>query len=117
MTLRKGKHVVSVRTAVETVDDRGAIVQTWGRPVEYSVNVQPLSSSEVEAFGLKVSTAYRVKYWPQEHGGKQWVGGAYSRISWDRREYDQQGEAMLSSMSPRTGHVTVIMTARTSGVR
>lgn len=116
MTLRKGKHVVSVRPAAATVNSRGAIVQTWGEPFEYSVNVQPLSSSEVEDLGLKVPTAYRVKYWPGEHGGMPWFGGAYSRITWNGREFDQQGEAMLSSMSPRTGHVKVIMTARSSGV-
>lgn len=117
MSLRKGRHKVTVRQAVESTNSRGAIVQSWGEPVEYSVNVQPVSTAEAESLGLTVNTVYRLKYWPNEHGGVPWVGGAYSRITWDGREFDQQGEAMVSSMSPRTGHVKVLMSARGSEVK
>ncbi|WP_346843738.1 hypothetical protein [uncultured Rothia sp.] len=118
MSLRKGRHVVTVQPMHEdTYGSRGAVVQRLGAPVPYQVNVQPLSSSEIEEIGLKVATAYRVKYWPQEHGGVPWAGGPYSRITWDGREFDQQGEAMLSSMSDVTGHVRVVMTARGTEVK
>lgn len=117
MSLRHGVHTVTVRPTVKTMGPRGELVASLGEPVEYSVNVQPVSSSEAESLGMQVSTLYRVKYFPQAHGGVPWVGGAYSRITWNGREFDQQGEAMVSSMSPRTGHVKILMAARSSAVK
>ena len=123
--LRRGVHTVTVRPMVETVGARGGVVQSLGDPVEVQVNVQPVSTSEVESLssalgtvkGLSVGATYRVKYFPREHGGVPWPGGAYSRITWQGREYDQQGEGLVSSMSSVTGHVKVIMTARSSAVK
>lgn len=117
MSLRKGRHTVSVRPAFTEVTDRGALVQRWAEPEAFQVNVQPVSTAEAEALGLTVATVYRIKYWPQEHDGKPWAGGPYSRITWNGREYDQQGDPMESSMSATTGHTKVLMTARASEVR
>lgn len=117
MSLRKGKHLVTVRPAYEEVSDRGLLVQRWGVAETYHVNVQPVSTVEAESLGLSVTTTYRIKYWPQAHGGKPWIGGAYSRIIWEGNEYDQQGDPMVSVMSPVTGHVKVFMTARASQVK
>lgn len=116
MNLRRGVHTVQVQESkTEYVDGRKK--STLGQPTTYRVNVQPVSTAEREALGLSVDTVYRVKYWPQLHGNIPWVGGAYSRITWNGREFDQHGEALLSSMSPRTGHVKILMTARTSEVK
>lgn len=117
MTLRNGKHTVTVSTATTVQGNRGQLVQQWSEGQTFQVNVQPLSSTEREAIGLAVETVYRIKYFPQQHGGKPWPGGAYTRITWNGREYDQLGEATISSMSERTGHTKILMRARSSEVK
>lgn len=114
--LRKGKHRVILIPRREQLSDRGLLVQTDGDPVEYQVNVQPSSTSERQALGITTDTVYRLKYFPQMHGGKPWVGGPYSRILWEGKEYEQLGDPMLTSMSPQTGHVKVMMKAKWSEV-
>lgn len=114
--LRRGKHIVTVRTAETKLGPRGQIVEEWHDAGTFRANIQPVSSSEREAIGVNVETVYRLLYFPQVHGSP-WPGGAYSRITWNGREYDQLGEAMLSSMSSRTGHVRILMKARGSGVK
>lgn len=116
-TLRKGKHTVAVQAMEEEITSRGLVVQKPGAVVTLSVNVQPLQSAEAESIGVSVSTSYRLKYFPNAHGGVPWPGGAYSRITWQGREYDQVGEATLSSMSSTTSHYRVVMKARESQVK
>lgn len=115
--LTAGVHTVDVVTRREVMTDRGPVVQEDGIPVTYKVNVQPVSTAEREALGVGVSTVYRIKYFPQAHGGKPWSGGPYSKIIWNGGTYEQLGDPLISSMSPRTGHVKVLMAAQQSEVR
>lgn len=80
-------------------------------------NVQPVSAEESQALGLSTATVYRVKYFPGEHGGATWPGGPYARITWRGREFEQRGDALESSMSPRTAHVKVLMVDVSAEVR
>lgn len=115
--LTRGVHTVTVTPRIETIGPRGAIVQSFGQPQKFQCNVKPASTDEREAVGVTVETVYRIKYFPQAHGGKPWAGGTYSRITWDGREFEQIGEGLISSRSPRTGHVKILMKARSSTVK
>ena len=118
MSLRKGRHKVTVRPVIEVKDQYGEAAQGLGDPVEVQCNVQPASATERESLGLVAETVYRIKYWPGEHGNVPWPGGAYSEVEWPPgRKWDQRGEALLSSMSDTTGHVKVMITAQDSEVR
>lgn len=114
--VRRGVHEVQVRRVIETDSPYGPERHVTD-PVSVQCNVQPVSAEESQALGLSAATVYRLKYFPGEHGGAPWPGGPYSRITWQGREYEQRGDALESSMSPRTAHVKVLMVDVTAEVR
>lgn len=114
--VRRGVHEVQVRRVIETDSPYGPERHVTD-PVTVQCNVQPVSAEESQALGLSTATVYRAKYWPGEHGGTPWPGGPYSRIIWRGREFEQRGDALESSMSPRTAHVKVLMVDVSAEVR
>lgn len=113
--LRHGVHTVTVTPVLES--DGPYAEETLGEPVTVRCNVQPVSAAERQDLGLTTTTAYRIKYFHPVHGGKPWPGGPYSKIDWQGRRFEQRGEALLSSMSPRTAHYKIIMVSQASEVR
>lgn len=115
--IRKGLHTVIVYSRVRTVDAYGDVVETLGAGVPVQCNVQPSSANEVLDLpgGLTPTTVYRIKYWPQEHGGEAWPGSSDSLIEIDGQTFEQRGEAQISRMSSTTGHVKVFAVAHTQG--
>lgn len=113
--LRAGRHTVAVMPVLAQGGPYAP--EESGEPVEVQCNVQPVSADEIQRLGLKTSTVYRVKYFPGAHGQEPWPGGAYSKITWGGRVFEQRGEALLSSMSERTSHYKVIMVDPSSEVR
>ena len=118
MTLRTGKHQVIVYPRIKTTDKYGETVsQLTETPTVYQCNVQPVSAEELTRLaGLGTSTVLRIKYWPQEHGNKQWIGGPYSRIVIEGRNFEQRGEALQSRMSGTTGHTKIYAVSNDSEV-
>lgn len=114
--VRRGVHVVQVHRVTRSDSPYGPEHHATD-PVTVRCNVQPVSTEEAQALGLSVSTVYRVKYWPGEHGGAPWPGGPYSRITWRGRIFEQRGDVLESSMSPRTAHVKTLMVDVSAEVR
>lgn len=102
--LDRGPHTVTVVPQI-VVQDRYGETTADGTPVPVRCSVQPMSADETSAAGLQVETAYRVI-------ARDWPGGPYSRVEWDGRVWDQQGEPKRYGMSERTRHVDVVITAR-----
>lgn len=113
--LDQGPHTVTVIPKTR-VKNR---LNTWelipGEPVEMvGVSVQalgaaptkPVSEAVQTGLGEQVRTNLRVL------GRGPWPGGPYSEVIWEGRVYDQEGEAAVYSMSARTQHFSVVLTAR-----
>lgn len=115
--LRKGLHTVIVYPRTHTVDAYGDVVETQGTGVPVQCNVQPSSANEILDLpgGLTPTMVYRIKYWPQEHGGAPWPGTSDSLIEIDGQRFEQRGEPQISRMSSTTGHVKVFAVAYTPG--
>lgn len=115
--IRKGLHTVIVYPRTHTVDAYGDVVETLGAGVSVQCNVQPSSANEILDMpgGLTPTTVYRIKYWPQEHGGTPWPGTSDSLIEIDGQRFEQRGESQVSRMSTTTGHVKVFAVAYTPG--
>lgn len=109
--LDRGPHTVTVTPMVEVRDSMGTTLEPGAPVTVQRVAVQPLSADEAEALGVQARTAYRVI------GRGPWPGGINSSIRVDTgpyagRVFDQDGEARIYGMSPRTAHFDVAMTAR-----
>lgn len=121
--IRQGLHEVIVypRTTVE--DAYGDIATGELDPVTVQCNVQPASAEEISGFitgtgaGVGAVTVYRIKYWPREHGGLPWPGGASSRISIAGTDYEQRGEPLISRMGGSTAHVKIYAASYAAPVR
>lgn len=115
--IRKGLHTVIVYPRTHTVDAYGDVVETLGSGVSVQCNVQPSRANEILDMpgGLTPTTVYRIKYWPQEHGGTPWPGTSDSLIEIDGQKFEQCGEPQVSQMSTTTGHVKVFAVAYTPG--
>lgn len=115
--IRKGLHTVTVYPRISTADAYGDVVETLGTGVPVQCNVQSSSANEILDLpgGLTPTTVYRVKYWPQEHGGTPWPGTPDSLIEIDGQRFEQRGEPQVSRMSSTTGHVKVFAVAYTPG--
>lgn len=103
--LTRGPHVVTVTPKTKTTDRYGGTVWVDGEPVTVRGAVQPVSAEESESLGVQAATSYRFI-------GKEWPGGVHATAEWNGRVFDQQGEPRRYSMSARTAHVDVILTAR-----
>ncbi|WP_165831858.1 hypothetical protein [Brachybacterium endophyticum] len=83
-----------------------------GAPVTVGhIAIQPVDAAEAEALGVQARTSCRVI------GRGPWPGGINSTIRIDAgpyegRVFDQDGEARIYGMSPRTGHFDVLITSR-----
>ena len=114
--IHRGPHTVTVTPRVKVTDSMGTTIRD-GTPVQVTgVAVQPVSAEESEALGTQALTTYRII------GAGQWPGGVQSKVRVDvgpytGRTFDQQGEARVYGMSPRTAHFDVLVTARGSEVR
>lgn len=100
-------HTVTVRPAVLKPGDLARKV-VLGDPVTVTrVAVQPISSTETD----ETSTdEYKVI------GRGAWPGGTHARVTVTdgphKGEYDQQGEAVVHGMTPRTTHYVVRLRRR-----
>ena len=111
MSLLTGKHTVTVTPKVKTRDQYGDWALTPGVPVQVRCSVQPVGAEEAEALGVQASTTNRVI------GRGIWPGGVHSTVLWGGRSWDQHGEVRQYSMSPRTAHYDLIITARSAEVK
>ncbi len=108
--LDRGPHTVVVFPQVRTEDRYGSPVFTDGEPIPVRGAMQPSSADETEGAGTQASTQYTFI-------GRTWPGGVHSRAVWAGRDFDQDGEARVYSMSARTAHVDVTLQARSSEVK
>ena len=113
--LKRGIHTVTVTPISTTNGPYGP--EEPADPVTITCNVQPVSSTERQALGLETSTVYRIRYFPSAHGQAPWPGGPYSLIEWQGRTYHQKGEALTSTMSPRTASVKILMVTQETEVK
>lgn len=100
-------HTVEVRPAVLRDGDLSRRVEYQDPVTVTRVAVQPLSSTETD----ETSTdEYKVI------GRGAWPGGTHARVRVvdgpHQGEYDQQGEAVVHGMSPRTAHYVVRLRRR-----
>lgn len=72
-------------------------------PVTVRCRVQPLTAEE--APGDPLATQYRLV-------SRDWPRGAASKVRWDGRDWDVDGEPRRHSGSETTRHVTVLLRAR-----
>lgn len=111
--LDRGPHAVTVTPMVKVSDSMGTTIEP-GTPVAVdNIAVQPVSADEAEALGVQARTSYRVI------GRGPWPGGINSTVRVDAgpyagRTFDQDGEARIYGMSPRTAHFDVLITSRGS---
>lgn len=109
--LDRGPHAVTVTPMVTVEDSMGTSIGP-GTPVAVpNVAVQPVDATEAESLGVQARTAYRII------GRGPWPGGINSTVRVDTgpyagRVFDQDGEARIYGMSPRTAHFDVLVTAR-----
>ena len=109
--LDRGPHAVTVTPMVKVKDSMGTSIEP-GDPVPVAgVAVQPMDATEAEALGVQARTSYRVI------GRGPWPGGINSTVRIDTgpyagRTFDQNGEARIYGMSPRTAHFDVLITSR-----
>lgn len=98
--------VVAVYPEVDSVDgDDNPIRVPAEQPVRVGGRVQPASADETRDRGYKAGTYYRFI-------GRSFPRGAYARVEWAGREWDVDGEPLLSRGSEATRHVTVMLRAR-----
>ena len=100
-------HRVQVRPATLVEGDLASRV-ALGDPITVDrVSIQPLGSTESET---NSTDEYKVI------GRGVWPGGTHARITVitgpHKGEYDQQGEAVVHGMSPRTEHYVVRLRRR-----
>lgn len=107
--LDRGPHTLVVTPKLKQTDPYGGTAIVDGAPVTVRGSVQPVSADESEALGVQAQTVYRFI-------GRSWPGGIRSTAVWNGRTFDQQGEPKIYSMSRRTAHVDVILTARSAEV-
>lgn len=107
VSLLDGRHTVTVTPKVAAGKDSvNGTRYVDGTPVLVKCNVQPIGTDEANNIDLQVHTVYRVV------GRGAWPGGSKATISWNGRPFDQLGEALVYSMSPRTGHYELLMQAQ-----
>lgn len=91
---------------VDAVDGDGNPVRVPAPAgVRVGGRVQPASAEETRDLGYKTGTLYRFI-------GRTFPAGAYSRVEWDDRTWDVDGEPLWSRGSEATRHVTVMLRAR-----
>lgn len=101
MSLLDGRHLLKVYPGKPGPPDRhGMRTYTWDAPVDVEANVQYLSSSERETLGVQVATVARVL-------AREWPGGPRTKVFWDGRWWEQNGEALWFTRSVRTSHAEV----------
>lgn len=109
--LNSGPHTVTVTPVIKQKASNGAPRYVRGTPVTVShVMVQPMTASEVDGQVTAITTMYQVI------GSGVWPGGPHSIVEWNGREWDQEGEARIYSVSPRTAHFDVMIRARDAQV-
>lgn len=74
-------------------------------PTTVRGRVQPANAEETTQRGFGVGTYYRFI-------GRTFPDGAWSRVEWDGRDWDVEGEPLWSRGSEATRHVTVMLKAR-----
>lgn len=114
--IHRGPHTVTVTPRIKVTDSMGTTTKD-GPPVRVPhLAVQPVSAEESDSLGTQALTTYRII------GAGEWPGGVNSKVRIDDgpyagRTFDQQGDARIYGMSPRTAHFDVLVTARGSEVR
>lgn len=107
--LDHGPDVVDIWPQVESVDDRGNVVQLPApAPVRVHARVQPVSSDDLAVAGQQVTTVYRLIT-------RDAPLGPWARVEWAGRQWDVAGEPLRSAGSPATRHVTALLRARDGG--
>lgn len=100
------RHRLLVQRYGATVDDEGVPAKgPVGDPVPVRGNVHPLSAEEVQAYGTQTAETYWVT-------ARNWPGDHQARVHWDGRWWDQVAEPTRHTMSPRTAHERIRISAR-----
>ncbi len=104
--LDHGPDEVVVYPEDEITDERGnTVYEPSATGVVVRGRVQPVRSDDAAVTGQEVATVYRLT-------ARTAPLGAWARVVWDDREWDLVGEPLWSNGSPRTRHVTALLTAR-----
>lgn len=102
--LTKPRHVVKVIPRQMVLDEAG--VPSWVRmvPVERRVNVHPVSSYEVEHFGVHSSDSYALTAPPGT-----WIFDEGTLVVWDHEEFTQRGRVKKNRVGRKTSHDRVVI--------
>lgn len=104
--LTNPRHELLVQRYGTTTDDEGvSATGPLGDPILVRGNVHPLSADEVVAYGTQTTETYWVT-------ARNWPGDHRARVHWDGRWWDQVGEPTRNTMSPRTAHERIRISAR-----
>jgi len=106
--LDDGPDVVTVTPMVAVPGRAGTVDYQPGTPVEVSGGrMQQLSADESARIGVTASSSWRWIGRPRDSTGSRiaWPGGPHSTVSWDGREFDQQGEPLVRRASVGVEHV------------
>ncbi|MEX5308895.1 hypothetical protein [Kocuria sp. CPCC 205297] len=120
MSLRSApRHTVTVTTVQRVPDGMGGYEDVEQPPVTRHCNVYPLSATERYELGFQAVTTYQVFDHEQQinPGAGPWPGGNHTRITWEGRTFQQEGEPMVHTMSRRTSHQRIVMTALAAKAR
>ncbi|MBZ6375764.1 MAG: hypothetical protein LBE67_12395 [Kocuria palustris] len=105
--LTNPRHELLVQRYGTTTDDEGvSATGPLGDPILVRGNVHQLSAEEAVAYGVQATETYMVT-------ARNWPGDHRTRVFWDGRWWDQIGEPARNTMSPRTAHERIRISART----
>jgi hypothetical protein len=110
VSLLDGRHTVRLEVAKPQRNAYNGTDVRYAAPVRVVCSVQPLRAEEASALGVTPDTAYRVI-------ARKWLGGPYSRVTFNGRPFFQHGETLHHTMSPRTAHDTAVILAQTAKVQ
>lgn len=110
----RGIETVYVSRVEKVKTDLGTTTKHTAPVAVSNVSIQPVAADEEAGDTLSTLTLKVI-------GSGEWPGGAKSIISVKAGpyagDYDQEGEARVHSMSPRTAHFVVRMTSRSREVK
>jgi head-tail adaptor len=111
--LDAGREEVTVFPQVSTVDPSGnTVFKPAVTGVVVLASVQPISSTEPSVAGQETVATYRVRV-----NRRQAVPlGPWSKVLWDGRSWDLDGEPARYTGSAATEHVSFRIKSRVSGV-
>lgn len=104
------RHIVQVIPVEEVIDDSGAVNLVEKEPVDFACNVRPLSASELDSYGSKLTDSYSITAPPGA-----WVWDSNSVVIYDGERFEQVGRVRKSRRGRSTQADRVIIQRGQSG--